>query len=172
MMTGLYLALLGAVGLQRLFELRLCRANRRASGDTRLLRHGTLFLIVHTSLVVLPALEVLLRATPPSPVVFAIGAGLAVAAQALRLWTMRALGRGWTTATWRLPGTPWVTSGPYRWMRHPCYLAVVVEFTALPLAGEAWMSWLVLNLLHTPLLLQRIREEEAFSNTCDPVLGP
>jgi methyltransferase len=50
--------------------------------------------------------------------------------------------------------------GPYRFIRHPNYLAVLIEFSAVPLGGGAWISWAVLNVLHAPVLAARIRGEE------------
>jgi methyltransferase len=53
-----------------------------------------------------------------------------------------------------------VEVGPYRWIRHPNYLAVVVEILALPLAGGAWLSALGLSALDAVVLFDRIRDEE------------
>ena len=48
----------------------------------------------------------------------------------------------------------------YRFLRHPNYLAVVLEFLALPLAGGAVASAAVLSLLNGAVLFDRIRAEE------------
>ena len=53
-----------------------------------------------------------------------------------------------------------VSSGPYRFVRHPNYLAVSLEFLALPLAGGAVWSALVLSMVNAGLLFDRIRSEE------------
>ena len=53
-----------------------------------------------------------------------------------------------------------VTSGPYRYVRHPNYLAVALEFLALPMAGGAWLSALALSALNAMVLWDRIRDEE------------
>ena len=49
--------------------------------------------------------------------------------------------------------------GPYRWMRHPNYVAVVVEGFALPLVHTAWVTALVFTVLNAFLLRVRIRVE-------------
>jgi methyltransferase len=53
-----------------------------------------------------------------------------------------------------------VTTGPYRFIRHPNYVAVILEFAALPMAGGAWLSALVLSALNGLVLWDRIRDEE------------
>ena len=47
------------------------------------------------------------------------------AATALRWWVIATLGERWSTRVLVLPGAPPVRGGPYRWLRHPNYLAVV-----------------------------------------------
>ena len=59
-----------------------------------------------------------------------------------------------------VPGLPLVTGGPYRWFRHPNYVAVVVEGFALPLVHTAWVTALVFTVLNIPLLAVRLRDEE------------
>ncbi|MBA3410944.1 MAG: hypothetical protein H0U15_08940, partial [Geodermatophilaceae bacterium] len=51
--------------------------------------------------------------------------------------------------------------GPYRWLRHPNYLAVVIEGVALPLVHTAWTTALAFTVLNAVLLLRfRIPAEE------------
>ena len=60
-----------------------------------------------------------------------------------------------------LPGEPVVTGGPYRFIRHPNYLAVILEGIAVPLVHTAWLTALVFTVLNLSLLRLRIRCEEA-----------
>jgi methyltransferase len=86
-----------------------------------------------------------------------------LAAFALRMWVISTLGgRGgrWTTRIVVLPGAPLISAGPYRWLRHPNYLAVVLEIVSLPLVHTAWLTALVFSLLDGFLLRVRIRAEE------------
>ena len=68
---------------------------------------------------------------------------LVLAAQALRWWCIRTLGRQWNTRIIVVPDLPRVTGGPYRFFAHPNYVAVVVEGFALPLVHDAWITALV-----------------------------
>jgi methyltransferase len=57
------------------------------------------------------------------------------------------------------PGAGRVAGGPYRWLRHPNYLAVVVEGAALPLVHTGWLTALVFTALNAVLLRVRIGVE-------------
>jgi methyltransferase len=78
---------------------------------------------------------------------------LAVASQALRWWCIRTLGNQWNTRVIVVPGLSLVARGPYRWLRHPNYLAVVIEGFALPLVHTAWITALAFTVLNAVLLL-------------------
>jgi methyltransferase len=71
------------------------------------------------------------------------------------------LGHQWNTRVIVVPGLSMVAAGPYRWIRHPNYVAVVAEGIALPLVHTAWITAVVFGLLNIPLLMVRIRAEEA-----------
>src|SRR6195952_5498480 len=77
---------------------------------------------------------------------------LAVASQALRWWCIATLGRRWNTRVIVVPGLPLVTGGPYRFLTHPNYVAVVVEGIALPLVGTAWITAIIFTVLNAALL--------------------
>jgi len=84
-----------------------------------------------------------------------------VLAQALRWWCIATLGRQWNTRVIVVPGLPLVGRGPYRWFRHPNYVAVVAEGVALPLVHTSWMTAVVFTVLNAWLLTVRIRTENA-----------
>ncbi len=83
-----------------------------------------------------------------------------VSAHALRWWCIRSLGRRWTTRVVVVPGLPLVTTGPYRWLRHPNYVAVVAEGVALPLVHTAWLTCLGFTAANLALLRVRVGVEE------------
>jgi methyltransferase len=85
---------------------------------------------------------------------------LVVASQALRWWCIATLGHQWNTRVIVVPGLPLVSAGPYRWLRHPNYVAVVVEVAALPLVHTAWVTALVFTLANAAVLAVRIPVEE------------
>lgn len=88
---------------------------------------------------------------------------LAVAAllQGVRYWVIATLGWRWAVRVVTVPGAPRVTTGPYRWLRHPNYVVVALEALVLPAAFAAWGTLLVVLPLQGLALARRIRREEA-----------
>ena len=58
-----------------------------------------------------------------------------------------------------VPGAKPVRSGPYRYLKHPNYVVVVVEMLSFPLIFGAWITAVVFSILNAVLLSARIREE-------------
>lgn len=81
-------------------------------------------------------------------------------AMAVRYWAVTTLGDRWNIHTVVVPGDPLVTGGPYRFVRHPNYLALMVETVALPLVHSAWLTACASGLVFPFLLARRIRTEE------------
>jgi len=92
-------------------------------------------------------------------------AGLAAASQALRWWCIATLGRRWNTRVIVVPDLPLVRSGPYRYLRHPNYVAVVLEGIALPLVHAAWVTALVFTVANAALLRVRLQVESSALST-------
>jgi methyltransferase len=80
--------------------------------------------------------------------------------QALRYWCVAFLGIYWNTRIIVVPGTRVQNRGPYRFMRHPNYLVVTLEFLILPLLCRAPFTLVVFSLLNLAVLRQRIALEE------------
>ena len=160
----LFLSLIAATALERLVELRVSRRNAAwsfARGGREYGRAQYPFMVVlHVGLLAGAAAEVLLLHRPFIPWLGWPMLGLALAAQALRWTAVRALGRHWTTRVVVIPGRPRIRSGPYRIVRHPNYIAVVIEGLALPLIHSAWLVAATFTTANLPLLATRIRCEE------------
>jgi len=90
---------------------------------------------------------------------FALG-GAAVA-QTLRYWSIASLGVRWNTRIIVFPGMAPVSRGPYRFMRHPNYLAVAIEIACTPLIPSCWLTAIVFSIGNAVLMSVRIRAEEA-----------
>ncbi len=166
-MTSLaaYLLLVTLVALERAVELVVSRRHAAwalAQGGREAGRgHYPAMVALHSALLVGCAVEPWALERPFVPALGGPMLALVVAAQGLRWWCVASLGRRWTTRVLVVPGRPRVTSGPYRWLRHPNYVAVVVEGLALPLVHSAWLTAAAFTLLNAALLTVRIRCEEA-----------
>jgi methyltransferase len=90
----------------------------------------------------------------------ALGVCVLVAAKVLKCWAVTALGGRWTFRVFVLPGAPLVTSGPYRWFRHPNYIAVLGELIGFALLTSAPVTGLAGLVFFGALLRRRIRSEE------------
>ena len=153
------------VGLERLAALVVSRRNARWAFDRGAQEagrgHFPAMVLLHVGLLVGALVEVHLL---DRPFIAALGwpmLALALASQALRWWCVASLGRRWNTRVIVIPGMPLVTSGPYRWLRHPNYVAVVAEGIALPLVHTAWLTAVGFTVLNAVILVIRIRCENA-----------
>jgi methyltransferase len=154
--------LLGWFAVQRGTELWTSARHQRALEARGAVEHGRawfpLFVVVHALYVVALVVETVHFNAAPGPWA-PLWVALFVVSQALRFWSMAALGELWTARVWVLPGHPVVRRGPYRWLAHPSYVAVTLELLAGPLAIGAWRTALVISALHLPLVLARVRLE-------------
>jgi methyltransferase len=81
--------------------------------------------------------------------------------QAGRIWVIARLGRRWTTRVVVMAGAAPVVRGPYRFLRHPNYLIVILEIAVAPLALGLPLFALVFSLANAALLAYRVRVENA-----------
>ncbi|MGP3921999.1 isoprenylcysteine carboxyl methyltransferase family protein [Streptomyces sp. 8N616] len=160
-----YTVLVLAVAAERMAELAVARRNARWSlargGSESGQAHYPAMVLLHTGLLAGCLAEVWAVDRPFVPAVGWTMLAVVAAAQALRWWCIATLGRQWNTRVIVVPGLPQVTGGPYRWLRHPNYVAVAAEGTALPLVHGAWITAAAFTLCNTVLLTARIRCEEA-----------
>jgi hypothetical protein len=79
----------------------------------------------------------------------------------LRWWRIATLNHQWNTRVIVIPGAIRIDGGPYRFVPHPNYAAVVAEGFALPLVHTAWITACALSILNGWLLRTRIKVENA-----------
>ncbi|WP_042434046.1 isoprenylcysteine carboxyl methyltransferase family protein [Streptacidiphilus anmyonensis] len=160
-----YTVLILLVALERLAELvtaqRHARWSRARGGVEHGAGHYPVMVVLHTGLLAGCLLETALLHRPFLPWLGWPALAAALSAQALRWWCIATLGTRWNTRVIVVPGLPLVDRGPYRWLRHPNYLAVVVEGVALPLVHANWITAAVFTLVNWPLLVTRVRCENA-----------
>ena len=89
-----------------------------------------------------------------------VGAGLFIAAKALKGWAIASLGTRWTYRVLVLPDAPLVAHGPYRFLRHPNYVGVVGELVGMALIVQAPITGVLSVIGFGYLLHRRIRAEE------------
>jgi methyltransferase len=158
-----FTVLIVAVGLERLAELVVSKRNTAwslARGGVETGRgHYPVMVALHTGLLVGALVEVWLRRPAFVPALGFAMLALVLASQGLRWWCIATLGRQWNTRVIVVPGLPRITGGPYRFLSHPNYVAVVVEGLALPLVHSGWITAIAFTVCNAVLLTVRIRVE-------------
>lgn len=161
----MYYLLILAVAVERLAELVVSKRNAQwamsRGGREYGRRHYPVMVVIHTLLLVGCVAEVWLLHRPFLPWLGWPMLALVVVAQALRWWCITTLGHRWNTRVIVVPDAPLVNAGPYRWLHHPNYVAVVIEGIALPLVHTAWVTALCFTVANALLLTVRIRVENA-----------
>lgn len=107
----------------------------------------------------LPAEVVAGSSSSGGPAWWLAGILLMVASKGLKYWAIASLGDRWTFRVLVLPGLPLVRKGPYRYVNHPNYIAVMGELIAMLLMMSAWTTGPVMILLFGVALLMRLRIE-------------
>jgi methyltransferase len=163
MVVGL-ITVIALVAFQRLMEVALANRNCRwmmARGGREFGGgHYPLFFILHASWLAGWLDEALWRG-PALAQLWPLWLALFLMAQGLRYWCIISLGRYWNTRILVIPGVTAVSRGPYRYLRHPNYLAVALELACGPLIFDAWLTALITTSLNAWLLLAvRIPAEE------------
>ena len=160
-----FAVLVAAAAAVAIVERLYARRNER-----RLLREGAeevapwIFrLMVPVYVAIFPAAvaEHVLTTRRPPLALAAVMVVLFLLAKGLKTWAILSLGDLWTMRVILPRPLRVVTRGPYRYLRHPNYVAVVLETTALPLAGGAFVTAAAGGLRFLALLWARVRTEEA-----------
>jgi methyltransferase len=159
-----FVGLLVAVGAARLIEMRLSRRHQRvlaAHGFARAPEPGFRWMVaLHTGILVAAAVEVLLARRPLIVPLAVTALVLFVLANGLRVWVIRTMAGHWNVNVVNSMGMGVVSHGPYRFVRHPNYVAVFVELLALPLVHTAYVTALVGAILHVLVLRRRLALED------------
>jgi methyltransferase len=164
-MTAAYISLLVLVGIERLIELRVSRRNQRRMAEQGVRKivepHFPWLVAFHTVVLVSAGLEVLLLHRPFIPALAILMTAVFVLSNLLRWWVIRLLADLWNVQIMDSSRIRIVTSGPYRWIRHPNYVGVVMEVFSLPLIHTAWVTALVGTALYMEVLRRRVRMEDS-----------
>jgi methyltransferase len=160
-----YYLLILAVGVERLVELLVAKRNARwalAHGGKEFgHNHYPVMVVLHTALLLGCVIEVWALHRPFLPWIGWPMLAVVAVSQVLRWWCVTTLGRRWNTRVIVLPKSQLVQSGPYRWIHHPNYVAVVAEGVALPLVHGAWLTAIGFTVANALLLTVRIKVENS-----------
>ncbi|ASB88770.1 isoprenylcysteine carboxylmethyltransferase family protein [Bacillus sonorensis] len=150
---------------QRLVELAVAKRNEIYAKKRGAIEYGkrhypfivTMHVLFFASFICEAA--VFERGILPFPALVLTGFALLLT-QGLRYWSLFSLGECWNTKILVIPGANLIRKGPYQWIKHPNYLAVVLELFLLPLLFQAYVTAVVFTVTNAILMMIRIREEE------------
>jgi methyltransferase len=100
-----------------------------------------------------------------------VGVVVTLLGVALRRWSIKALGHNWSIYIRDIPNQRYVQDGPYRYFKHPYYLAVSFELIGVVLLFHSMASLFLFVVLHLPLLFVRVSIEDRFLKRKFFVLG-
>ncbi|MDT5336675.1 MAG: methyltransferase [Mycobacterium sp.] len=159
----MYYLFILAIGLERLVELVVSRRNARwsiAQGGKEFGRgHYPAMVAMHTLLLVGCVVEVWTLHRPFIPWLGWPMLVIVMLSTVTRWWCATVLGKHWNPRVIVIPNAPLVQRGPYRWLHHPNYVAVVAEVVALPLVHSAWLTAVAFTTANALVLTVRIRTE-------------
>ena len=160
----IFLLFLTLIILQRLSELLLAKRNERTVRSEGAVEYDAggykVIVLMHTAFLVSFAAEYFLLGRSLSPYWLPLVC-VFVAAQLLRYWAIRSLGKFWNTRILIVPGERLVTKGPYKYLRHPNYVSVVIEIAVVPLIFSCYITAAVFTVLNLLALRRRISIEES-----------
>ncbi len=158
MLTRLLLAL---VFVPMLIEARVAAVHeRRQLARGGLEAAGDVYAIMRIAYPAAFLAMILEGAAWPGHALLFAGLSVFAAAKLLKWWAIASLGAAWTFKVIVLPGMALVTSGPYRWLRHPNYVAVAGELAGVALMSGARLSGPLCTVAFAVLMFRRISVEE------------
>ena len=147
-----FLGLLVVVALLRIVELQISRRHQKemiARGAAKVDEPRFRWMVLlHTAVLIGAALEVVLLRRPFIPILAAVMFTIFLAANVVRWWVIRTLGNHWNVQVMDSTSLGVISSGPFRYVRHPNYAAVFAEMLSLPLIHTAWITAVVGSLAH------------------------
>jgi protein-S-isoprenylcysteine O-methyltransferase Ste14 len=98
---------------------------------------------------------------PPTKIVLIIGTTLCGLGIAFAIWARWHLGKNWSNQPSIQEDHKLVTSGPYRFVRHPIYTGILFAFIGSTLVNDT-VAWLVMLVFIVSTFIWRIDKEEKF----------
>jgi methyltransferase len=160
----LFVIFVSAVIVQRFAELIIARRNASKMFSLGAVEHDKkgykYIVIMHISFFIALILEFVFLNRNINPF-FPYLLIIFLLAQFLRYWVITTLGVYWNTRIIVLKGGKPVYSGPYKFLKHPNYIAVAAELAVIPLLFSCYFTSLLFTVLNLIVLKRRIKIETA-----------
>ena len=76
-----------------------------------------------------------------------------------KAWVILSLGKYWNTKIYHIKNVPLIKIGPYKYIKHPNYLIVILEIAVIPLVFHLYFTAIIFTFLNIIMLYIRIKEE-------------
>lgn len=150
--------------IQRLSEIHLGKKNLGFMLDKLLvevsLSEKKQMMLLHTGWFITSFTEYYFVGSLIETLYFNLGILVLTLCQILRYKTIDQLGKYWVPLPVSFKDQEIITSGPYRYIRHPNYLCVIVEIILVPLLGKCYLTALIFGCLNIAFLCRRMKIEE------------
>ena len=158
-----YLVFLVAICVERLAELvvsaRHVAALKARGGIEYGAGHYPAMVALHVAMLAGCFIEPVVADRPFLPALGWSMVALVLAAMALRWWCIRTLGVQWSTRVVVAPTMPLVTGGPYRWLRHPIYAAILYFIWGTALDHRSYQAIAAAGLVTAGAIVRMYAEE-------------
>jgi methyltransferase len=165
-----FLVIISVVALQRLLEIRKSKRHQKLlltqGGKEHAPNHYKMMVFMHTAWFGAMISEVFYFQRPFNLTQFKIAFVVMLMGNWLRFESMRTLGNRWTVRILTLPNTTPISTGIYRYVRHPIYLGVALELAAIPLLQGAYLTSIIFTILNLALMAIRIPAEQRALSSC------
>jgi methyltransferase len=159
-----FLLLLLAVGAMRIVEMRVSKRHQKQMMSQGIAKPNDpsfrWVAVVHICVLIGAAVEVVFLHRPLIPWLAIVAFVAFVLSNLIRLWVVRTLGHLWTVQVMDSTALGVITTGPFRYVRHPNYAGVILEIISLPLIHTAWITALVGSAAYCVALSLRVATEE------------
>lgn len=166
-MKYLFWIFLTFLTVQRILELLLAKKNEKTVRKIGAIEYDVngykAIVLMHIAFFILLILEKILlnrQLNDFSPVLFLIF----LLAQVLRYWAIKSLGIYWNTRILVIPKSSLIKQGPYKYLKHPNYVAVITEIAVIPLIFSCYITSILFSIINLMLLRRRIEIEEKALN--------
>ncbi|MCM3566852.1 isoprenylcysteine carboxyl methyltransferase family protein [Neobacillus mesonae] len=147
----------------RLIELMMAKKNENWMKQRGAVEFGTshypYMIMMHVLFFVSMILEKVFLNRELSPVWASILI-IFITTQFMRGWVILSLGRYWNTKIIVIPNEKVIMKGPYRFIKHPNYAVVSLEFVLVPLLFNDYITACIFTVLNIFMLRVRIKAEE------------
>lgn len=161
--TSLFAIVIALVVVQRLIELVIAKRNEvwlRSQGAVEYgASHYKFIVLLHTAWFVSMIVEYSFNDVIEIQTSTAVLLCVFLVLQVLRAWVLTSLGKYWNTKILVVPNARLVMKGPYRFVKHPNYVIVILELIVLPLAFNLIITAALFSMLNAAVLYVRIKEE-------------